>query len=94
MVHDLDPGLLRAVLDDAIEVYRHPRSYRRHARRLLVDTERWIASDDCTGPFDFRNVCGALGIDAEELRMTLRRERPETPRPTRGFAEISRAAGR
>jgi len=67
--------LMVAILDDAIDVYRTQRARGRGGRRLLIETERWFASENRQWPFSFRNVCDALDIDAVTLRHRLLRER-------------------
>ncbi len=61
--------LLIAILTDAVECYQKnlgARTARR--RRLCREAEHWILSDDQTWVFSFRNICDALGVDAEAMR--------------------------
>ncbi len=63
---------MAAVLDDAMEVYRHPRANR---RRLLRDTEAWLRSDDRSWLFSFVRICETLGLDPHAIRASLEQER-------------------
>jgi hypothetical protein len=68
--------LLFAVLEDAVHLFQtHATASRPHGRRLFVETERWIASDDTSWPFAFVRVCHELGLDAASLRAGLWRWR-------------------
>jgi hypothetical protein len=61
--------LMRAVLDDALDVVLDPRPHLgRRDRALRGDAERWLAEDDREWPFSFVNVCEALAIDPVRLR--------------------------
>jgi hypothetical protein len=58
-----------AVLEDALSIYRKfARLPGRKHRRLLLETEQWLFSDDTGWPFSFINVCHAIGIDVAWLR--------------------------
>jgi hypothetical protein len=71
--------LCAAILDDAFEIIRGGRAYGHPGRRLLVETERWLRSNDLKWPFAFRNVCDALGLDPAAVRSSARRERHARP---------------
>ena len=64
--------LMAAVLEDAVDVYRHP-AYSR--RRLLRETEEWFRSDDRSWPFSFGRICDTLGLDPRAIRSLLEQER-------------------
>jgi hypothetical protein len=76
--HDLSGGyqlsgeqrLMLALLADAINVYqRGALSGLTRARRLYVDAERWITSDQSDRKMlSFSTVCEALGINGALLR--------------------------
>jgi hypothetical protein len=65
--------LMLAVMEEAIGTFQKcltgttPRQ-----RRLLREVEEWFASDDVTWLFSFQNICVALDLDADYLRLGLR----------------------
>lgn len=63
--------LLFAVLEDAIRTYLKHRDRGRASRQEpeFLEAAGWLSSDEESGPFAFVNVCEALGINAEWLRM-------------------------
>jgi hypothetical protein len=62
--------LLFAVLEDAIRTYlRHRDVPTAHNNEDFLEVAEWLSVDDDTSPFTFLNVCEALGIDADCLRM-------------------------
>jgi hypothetical protein len=68
--------LMAAVLDDGCSVSSHPeRARSRGAQRLLAQTEDWVASDEVSWPFSFRNVCLVLGLDPMAVRAVLYQRR-------------------
>ena len=64
--------LMAAVLEDAIDVYRHPRADRRERMR---ETEAWFRSDDRSWLFSFGRICETLGLDPHAIRASLEQER-------------------
>lgn len=66
-----------AILADAVDCYhKHFQARTSKRRRLFMEAERWILSDDCNWVFSFRNICDVLGVDAGALRtQTLRWKR-------------------
>ena len=62
--------LMLALLTDALNVYQKGVLSRlSQLRRLYVDAERWILSDDAAcGVLSFSTVCDALGINPGLLR--------------------------
>jgi hypothetical protein len=64
--------LMAAVLEDAIDVYRHPRANR---RELTRETEAWFRSDDPTWLLSFARICQTLGLDPHAVRAPLEQER-------------------
>ena len=62
--------LMLALLTDAINVYQKGVLSRlTRARRLYIDAERWILSDNIAGEWlSFDTVCDALGIESAHLR--------------------------
>ena len=63
---------MAAVLEDAMDIYRHPTGRR---RRLLRRTEAWFRSDDRSWLFSFLRICDTLGLDPHTIRATLEQER-------------------
>jgi hypothetical protein len=66
-------ALMRAVLEDAISCFQ--RTPGPGTERLVKDAERWLFSDDLSWPFSFVNICAVLGLDAEYVRLGLKRWR-------------------
>ena len=64
--------LVRAVLEDAVDVVLDPRPHGRRGRVLLAQTEHWLSSNEVQGPYSFVNVCHALAVDPGSLRGRLR----------------------
>ena len=58
--------------------YRHRTSS--HARQVQAEEGAWLASDDRTWPYAFRNLCDALGWDAARVRQQTARLLAEVPR--------------
>jgi hypothetical protein len=63
---------MAAVLEDAMDVYRHPRANR---HRLVRETEAWFRSDDPSDLFSFARICKALHRDPRAIRAALEQER-------------------
>ena len=73
---DSSPGelaLMRAVLEDAVCCFQ--KSQGSKAASLAKDAEQWFFADDQRWPFSFVNICAALGLNAEYIRVGLRRWR-------------------
>jgi hypothetical protein len=70
-------ALMRAVLEDAVLCFQ--KSQGATAAYLAKDAERWFFADDQLWPFSFVNICAALGLNAEYLRMGLQRWRQHPP---------------
>lgn len=66
--------LLLAILEDAlITLLQHRRRANLESRRLVVETEKWIASKRRSSAFDFVGLCDVLGLDPAYLRALVRR---------------------
>lgn len=66
--------LLLAILEDAlITLLQHRHRDDLASRRLVVETQKWIASDRHTSAFDFAGLCDILGIEPSYIRALLRR---------------------
>src|SRR5215813_5754937 len=66
--------LMLAVMEDAISTFQKSvRGATRRQRRLLRETEEWISASDNNWPFSFENICSALDIEADYLRVGLNR---------------------
>ena len=60
--------LMLAVLDDAVLAYlRGP--------QRVPETEAWFQADDFSWPYSFANLCDALALDRQAVRVALRRQR-------------------
>jgi hypothetical protein len=65
--------LLIAILADAIDCYqKNLGAHTARGKRLCREAEHWMLSDDQQWVFSFRNICDALGVDAEALRARTR----------------------
>lgn len=67
------PGaLMAAILEDALLCFQKAiGASGKRSERLAREAEEWIFSEDEQWVFSFRNVCVALGIDAQYLRRGL-----------------------
>lgn len=99
--------LMLAVLEDAVATFQRTlHDPGRRAQRLHLEAADWFASTDVSWPYAYRNVCDALGIEAEWLReglwrwRTLQRALPAGahPPPRAPFRRVggsrTRATGR
>jgi hypothetical protein len=69
---DPEEKLMFAVLTDAIECFQKYYGANAHRRRrLFTEAETWISSWDSSWPYSFENVCEALNIDPNYLRLGL-----------------------
>ena len=71
-----DFALMCAVLEDALKCFQHqllPDSKRE--QRLAQEAEEWLFADDAGWPFSFVNVCSALDLNPERVRLGLSRWR-------------------
>jgi len=66
-------ALMRAILEDAIDCFQKVGGTM--DQRLTKDAERWLFADDHHWPFSFINICAILGLNAECVRLELRRWR-------------------
>ena len=74
-------ALMRAVLEDALLcLEKQFVSHTRQTLQLAREADQWICSSDTSWPFSFVNVCTALGLDSDYVRLQLtRRRRGATP---------------
>jgi hypothetical protein len=64
--------LLWAMLLDAVVcVRKYHRARDNNGRKLFREAERWICSRDDAFPFSFPTVCDVLGLNAQQVRVTL-----------------------
>ena len=67
-------ALMRAVLEDAVGCFQKQAvTSGRRVQRLAREAEEWFFSDDHHWPFSFVNICAALGLDPEYIRLGLKR---------------------
>lgn len=78
--------LMLAVLEDAVASFqRASTTVSRTAPRDLAEVSAWLASEDVSWPYSFRNICAVLGFDPDYLRSGLERWRAaRAARPTPG----------
>ena len=68
--------VMLAVLADAVTTFLHTASTASVAdERTFIETVHWFASDDTSDPLSFLNICGALELDAADLRQGLKHAR-------------------
>ncbi len=73
-------ALMRAVLEDALFCFRkYGNAKRRSQRRSAQEAEEWFWAEDYSWPFSFLNICAALGLDPDYIRMSLKRWRHQEP---------------
>lgn len=61
--------LIRAILEDAIYLYRNGHLYtNKRKKRLFREAKQWIFSDDIQWPFSFVNICYNLGMEPTSVR--------------------------
>ena len=66
--------LLLAILEDAlVTLLQHRTREDLASRRLITETERWIASDRRTSIFDFAGLCDVLSLDPDYIRLLIKR---------------------
>ncbi len=70
-------ALMRAVLEDAVHCFQ--KSQGTDAAALAKEAERWFFSDEQHWPFSFMNICAALGLNADYIRLGLQRWRQHPP---------------
>ena len=64
-------ALMRAVLEDAVNCFQ--KASGPNAGRIAKDAEKWLFNDDTRWPFSFVNICAVLGLNAEYIRLGLKR---------------------
>ena len=68
--------LMAAVLEDAVQCFqKHLFARTGQQRRLFREAAAWLLDDTSTGPFSFRDVCDALGLDPGYIHRGLERWR-------------------
>jgi hypothetical protein len=82
--------LMLAVMEDAIVTFQKclPGTTRRQ-RRLLKEVEDWFASAEAGWPFSFQNICAALDLNADYLRLGLGRWKARQLAQRQGSTAIS-----
>jgi hypothetical protein len=64
--------LMFAVLTDAIECFqKYSKGKSRRSQKLFCNAEAWIRCRDSSWPFSFENICEALDINPNYLRLGL-----------------------
>jgi len=59
------------LLDAATCFYKHRRARDNNGRKLFREAERWIRSREERSPFSFQAVCDVLGLNAQQVRVSL-----------------------
>ncbi|HUN60182.1 MAG TPA: hypothetical protein VMU41_18885 [Candidatus Binataceae bacterium] len=79
-----------AVLLDALSIFYKTEAARDHRKRLeFSEVYTWIYGKYPDNPFSFENVCGAIGIDADALRESLKRGRRVAKQRERQFRHVA-----
>ena len=77
-------ALMRAVFEDALLCFENQFFiHNRQTLRLAREAEEWIYGNDERWPFSFLNICMALGLDPDYVRLQLTRRRQAATRPLR-----------
>lgn len=66
-------ALMRAVLEDAVDCFQ--RAPGQNTSRERKEAEQWLFHNDVHWPFSFVNICAVLGLNAEYIRLGLKRWR-------------------
>ena len=68
-----EAALMCAILVEAVESFqrRSDSGLTSHARRLSVEAEAWLSSDDCDWVFSFCSICDALDLSPQYIRRGL-----------------------
>jgi hypothetical protein len=83
--------LMLAVLEDAVGTFqKFVTVSTRRGQRLFAEAEEWFSSPSTEWPFDFENVCEALGMEASFLRAGLWRWRDAQRGPAPASAKVVR----
>lgn len=68
------PALMLATLEDALLCFqRQFTSAKKRDQRLAREAEAWIFDNDACWPFSCVNICSALDIDIEYLRLQVKK---------------------
>jgi hypothetical protein len=83
-------SLMVAVLLDALSIFYKTEAARDHRKRLeFHEVYTWIYGKYADNPFSFDNICGAIGIDADALRQSLKRGRRVSKQRDRHFKHMA-----
>jgi hypothetical protein len=83
--------LLLAVLEDAVSMFfRYRADPSTRGKRLFRETQAWFASTDRTSVGAFEIICEHLSIDADYLRLGLRRLSPSSAGKERSMYRMLR----
>lgn len=78
-----EAALMCAILDDAVETFKHQFVSRaQRAQRLGEEAGEWLFGDDSLWVFSFLSICAALDLSPQYIRQGLKRwqEREQQPR--------------
>ena len=83
--------LMLAVLEDAVGTFqKYVTAPTRRGQRLFTEAEEWFASRATDWPFEFENICAALGLEPGFLRKGLWRWRDAQRGPAPTSAKVVR----
>ena len=87
--------LMLAVMEDAVATFQKclPGLTRRQ-RRLFREVEEWFASTDVVWSFSFQNICAALNLNADYLRLGLSKWKVRQLAQRQGSTPIPRSSFR
>lgn len=72
-----EPALIRAVLEDAIFVSKRIVMHPSVRGGLAQEAEEWFRAEDDCWPFSFYNICYALGLNPDYIRLGVKRWRQQ-----------------
>ncbi len=85
--------LCAMLLDAAACLCKYRRARDNNGRKLFRDAERWLRSQEDRSPFSFRAVCGLLGLNTQQLRVSLLECATRNPSAALRRGDESRGAG-
>lgn len=86
--------LMLAVLQTVVDDCREPAtasdpSGQSRERRAFTEAKRYVSSRDRSWPYSFENVCEAIGIDPDRVRVSLGFSQLETDEPLRAAGDAA-----
>jgi len=87
-------ALALAVMWEAVlDLSRFRFAARRRQQRLYWEAYEWVTSNDRSWPYSFPNLCDAIGLSVEPVRMQLLGDLWPSSKPVEAWEAASPAAG-